>query len=130
MHEEPYTQALLDMTLMKAGGKTITEVRLGVGQFSAIVPAAVEVFFRHLSEGTPAQGAVLVFETVPVELSCTACGKTVVPDLPSSMPIRPALALALGRGCDCGERKLKISGGLGFDLIGLTVDDIPISDSC
>lgn len=125
MHEEPYTQALLDMALEKAGGKRITEIRLGVGRFSAIRPAAVEMVFGRLSKGTPAQGADLVFETVPVELTCTACGKTMVPDIPSDMSIRPALALALGHACACGGRKLKITGGLGFDLIGLAVDDGP-----
>jgi Zn finger protein HypA/HybF involved in hydrogenase expression len=125
MHEEPFTQALLDMALLKAGGRTITELRLEVGRFSAIVPAAVEVFFRLLSEGTPAQGAALVFETIPVELTCTACGKTGRLDIPPTMPVRPALALALGRGCACGRGRLKISGGLGFDLLGLTVDDGP-----
>ena len=123
MHEEPYTQALLDMVLAKAGGKAVTEIRLAVGQFSAIVPAAVEIFFRHLSEGTRAQGAVLVFETRPVELTCPVCGTIVAPEISAAIPIRQALGLALGRGCTHCEGRLKITGGLGFDLIDLTVDD-------
>ena len=123
MHEEPYTQALLDMVLAKADGKAVTEIRLAVGQCSAIVPAAVEIFFRHLSEGTRAQGAALVFEARPVELTCTVCGTIVAPEISAAMPIRQALGLALARGCTHCEGKLKITGGLGFDLINLTVGD-------
>lgn len=122
MHEEPYTQAILDLALSEADGKRIREIRLAVGRFGAIVPASVEVFFRHLSTGTPAQGARLVFETVPVELTCIACGHILALDVPQEVPIRPALAAALKSGCRCGEKKLKITGGLGFDLIGLTLD--------
>lgn len=123
MHEEPYTQAILDLALKEAEGKRIIEIRLGVGRFSAIVPAAVEVFFRHLSMGTSAQHARLVFESIPVELTCTDCGRKRVPEIPLQAPIRPALSAALARGCPCGKGKLKITGGLGFDLIGLTVDE-------
>jgi Zn finger protein HypA/HybF involved in hydrogenase expression len=122
MHEEPYTQALLDLALREAGGRRIVEIRLGVGQFSAIVAGAVEVFFRHLSVGTPALGARLVFQTVALELTCTACGRTSGLDGGPDAPVRPALASALSRGCPCGEPTLKITGGLGFDLLGLTVD--------
>jgi hydrogenase nickel incorporation protein HypA/HybF len=121
MHEEPYTQAMLDMVLQEAGGKRITEIRIGVGRFSAIVPAAVEVFFRYLSSGTPAEGACLVFETVPVELTCTACGRIVTPDIPPQAPIHPALGAIFKQGCPCGAGKLTITGGLGFDLINLTL---------
>jgi hydrogenase nickel incorporation protein HypA/HybF len=122
MHEEPYTQALLDLALREAGGRRIVAIRLGVGQFSAIVAGAVEVFFRHLSAGTPAQGARLVFETVPLELTCTACGRTSGLDGGPDAPVRPALAAALRRGCPCGGARLTITGGLGFDLLGLTVE--------
>ena len=123
MHEEPYTQAMLDLALKEAGSGRIAEIRLGVGRFSAIVPASVEVFFRHLSAGTPAEGARLVFETVPLELTCDDCGKTAVLEVPPHVAIRPALADAFRRGCPCGGQHLEITAGLGFDLISLTVGD-------
>ena len=123
MHEEPYTQAMLDIALQSAGGQRIVEIRLAVGRFSAIVPASVAVFFDYLSRGTPAEGARLVFETVPVALTCSDCGQTTVLDIPSDVPVRPALGVALGRGCPCGGKALKVTGGLGFDLIRLTVDE-------
>lgn len=122
MHEEPYTQAMLDMALKEARGKKITEIHLAVGRFSAIVPASVEVFFRHLSLGTPAQGARLVFQTVPIALCCTSCGRVSTLDIGMDQPVHPALGEALSRGCRCGGKKLKITDGLGFEMIGLTVD--------
>jgi hydrogenase nickel incorporation protein HypA/HybF len=121
MHEETYTQAILDLAFKEADGRQITEIRLGIGRFSAIVPASVEVFFRHLSKGTSAQGARLNFKTIPVELTCSGCGKMSALDIDLDVPVRPALAAALNKGCRCGEKKLKITGGLGCDLIGLTV---------
>jgi hydrogenase nickel incorporation protein HypA/HybF len=114
---------MLDLAVKEAGGRRFTAIRLGVGRFSAIVPASVEVFFSHLSIGTPAQGARLFFKTVPVALTCSACGRTAVLDIPEDVPVRPALGAALNGGCRCGEKKLRITGGLGFDLIGLTVEE-------
>lgn len=123
MHEEPYTQAILDLALEESGGKKIAEIRLAVGRFSAIAPASVEVFFRHLSKGTPAQGARLVFTSVPISLTCTACGKTSILEIDPEVPVLPALGAALHNGCRCGEKKLKVTGGLGFDMVGLTCYD-------
>ena len=114
---------MLDIALQAAGGRKIVEIRLAVGRFSAIVPASVAVFFDYLSRGTLAENARLVFETVPVALTCSDCGKTAALDIPSDVPVRPALAAALCRGCPCGGKALKVTGGLGFDLISLTVDE-------
>ncbi len=120
VHEEPYTQALLDLALEQAAGRRIVEIRLAVGQLSAIVPAAVEVNFRHLSRGSAAEGARLVFDPVPVALTCGACGSTGLLEVPPDAGVRPALAAALARGCACGASRLTITGGLGFDLLDVT----------
>lgn len=123
MHEEPYAQAILDLALQEADGKRITQIRLGVGRFSAIVPASMEVFFRYLSAGTRGESARLVFETVPVELTCTACAIKMVPDIPPQASIHPALGAIFKQGCRCGSEKLTITGGLGVDLINLSIED-------
>ena len=123
MHEEPYAQAMLDLVLQEADEKKILEIRLGVGRFSAIVPASMEVFFRYLSAGTPAEGARLVFETVPVELTCTACARKMEPDIPLNDPIHQVLGAIFKDGCPCGSGKLTITGGLGVDLIDLSIED-------
>ena len=121
MHEEPYAQAMLDMALEKAENRTITEICLGVGRFSAIVPASLEIFFSHLSRGTPAEKARLVFETIPVTLACNHCQKIITLDIPLDQPVQAALGLQLKQGCSCGGTKLSIKGGLTIEMISLKV---------
>jgi hydrogenase nickel incorporation protein HypA/HybF len=66
MHEMPFTQAILELALEKAEGRRIRSIHLRVGWMSAIVPRSVEVFFDHLSKGSPAEGATLHFEMTPI----------------------------------------------------------------
>lgn len=122
MHEEPYAQAMLDMALEKAENRTIKEICLGVGRFSAIVPESLEMFFSHLSRGTAAQSARLVFKTVPVTLSCKNCRKIITLDIPLDQPVQAALGRRLAQGCSCGEKKLSIQGGLTIEMISLKVE--------
>lgn len=122
MHEEPYAQAILDMVLEKSGSRPIKKIILGLGRFSAVVPESLDLFFAHLSRGTPAQGAVLVFETVPVTLICKDCSAVHTMDIPLDQPVRPALGQYFVRGCSCGSKSLALSGGLGLDLIRLEAD--------
>ncbi|MCG8619802.1 MAG: hydrogenase maturation nickel metallochaperone HypA [Desulfobacterales bacterium] len=123
MHEEPYAQAMLDLALSASGGRTITRIHLGVGRFSAIVPDSLAVFFTHLSRGSAAESAELVFKTIPVVLTCRACGEDRTLDIPENVPVRPALAKYLSTGCHCGSSDLKVTGGLGLDLISVDVDE-------
>tara|TARA_B100000614_G_scaffold201776_1_gene183117 strand:- start:189 stop:566 length:378 start_codon:yes stop_codon:yes gene_type:complete len=122
VHEEPYAQAMLDLALSESSGRTITRIFLGVGRFSAIVPDSLSVFFTHLSRGTPAENAELVFETIPVVITCRACGENRTLDIPDKIPVRPALARHLAAGCDCGSNDLTVTGGLGLDLLTVEVE--------
>ena len=123
MHEEPYAQAMLDMALGKAGDRVIKEICLGVGRFSAIVPSSLEIFFSYLSRGTLAEGARLVFETIPVTLSCENCREIITLDIPLDQPVQTALGQQLKQGCPfCGWKKIRIKGGLTIDMISLKVE--------
>lgn len=121
MHEMPYTQAILDTALKSCAGHKITALYLDVGQFSSIVPESVEVFFKFLSKGTLAEGAVLIFNPVAVKLTCQDCGQVITLDTQSSQPIRQAIAEVFKKGCQCGQKQLKITQGLRFDLNGIEV---------
>ena len=122
MHEMPYTQAILDMALKACSGKKITALYLDVGQFSSIVPESVEIFFKFLSESTLAEGTRLVFNTVPVKLACQDCGEEMTLETNSSQPIRQAIAQVFSKGCPCcGQKQLKITQGLRFDLNSIEV---------
>jgi hydrogenase nickel incorporation protein HypA/HybF len=123
MHEMPVTKALLDMALKHADGRRITDVYLEVGKMSAIVPDSVEVFFQYLSEGTLAEGAELHFDMVPVEMTCEDCGRK--QDLSAWEDESPQRIMqkAFARGCECGGKNLRVSGGVSFGLVSIDVEE-------
>jgi hydrogenase nickel incorporation protein HypA/HybF len=123
MHEMPFTQSILEMALKTAAGKPIRKIHLRVGQLSAIVPESVEVFFAYLSKDTQAEGASLVFEMVPITLTCRNCGEIIkLPTDTDSSP-RQILAAAFRNGCPCTQGDFTVSDGLGFDLIDIDVEE-------
>lgn len=121
MHEMPYTQSILELALESAGEKKITQIRLRVGLLSAIVPESVEVFFDYLSKGTNAEGALLLFETEPILLTCKSCGTKVSIEADDALSPRQSLAAIYRSGCSCGDTDYSITGGLGFELSGIDV---------
>ena len=125
MHEMPVTKALLDMALEHAEGRKITDVYLQVGKMSAIVPDSVEVFFEYLSEGTLAEGATLHFDMVPIEMTCLDCER--VQDLSewADEPSQAVLQKAFARGCECGSKNLRVTGGVSFGLVSIDVEPEP-----
>ena len=128
MHEASITQAMLDLALEHAKGHRITDVYLRVGMMSLVVPESVEFYFEYLSKGTLAEGATLHFETVPIEMTCTDCGRQAdLGDLMDEQP-RAIMVQALARGCQCGSNNLRVTGGTGFDMVSLGVDAVPTSE--
>jgi hydrogenase nickel insertion protein HypA len=125
MHEMAVTQAMLNMALEHADGQRITGIHLRVGSLSAIVPESVQMFFDYLSQDTLAEGAVLHFEVVPIEMACLDCGRQADLGEWAGEPSRAIVVRAQGRGCECGSKKLRISGGMGFDMVSIAVHDIP-----
>lgn len=124
MHEMPMTQAMLNMALEHARGQRITDIYLRVGAISSIVPESVEVFFDYLSRGTPAEGATLHFERVPLEMTCLDCGQRADLSEWSDQPPQAIMMEALHRGCPCGSKRLRVTAGVGFEMVGLEVDPI------
>ena len=122
MHEMSVTQAVLDMALEHAKDHRITDIYLQVGRMSLIVPASVEFYFEVLSKGTPAEGARLHFEIQPVEMTCVDCGRQA--DLTEFMDEQPRAIMvkALDRGCECGSKNLRVTGGTGFNMLSLGVE--------
>lgn len=54
--------------------ETISRVCLKVGELATVEPMTLTACFEVLAEGTAAQGAELVIETVPLMGLCEACG--------------------------------------------------------
>jgi len=122
MHEMPVTQALLNMALQHADGQRITDIYLQVGMMSAIVPESVEVFFDYLSQDTLAEGATLHFERVPIEMACLDCGQQADLSEWTNEPPQAIMMEALHRGCQCGSKRLRVTGGVGFEMTSLDVE--------
>ncbi len=123
MHEMPYTQSIIEMALKTAAGKPIRKIHLRVGRLSAIVPESVEVFFNFLSKDTLAANAELVFEMVPIILTCRNCSTSIeLPSDENSSP-RQILAEAFRKGCSCAKGDFKVSGGLSFELASIEIAD-------
>lgn len=123
MHEMPVTQGILNLALEAAAGRRITDIYLQVGRLAAIVPSSVEVFFDHLSKGTPAEGARLHFAMLPLEMSCLDCGRAA--DLSAWLDDRPQviMARAIAQGCVCGSKRLRVTGGVSFGMTRIEVED-------
>jgi len=125
MHEASITEAMLNMALEHAKGHHITDIYLRVGMMSLVVSESVEFYFEYLSKDTLAEGATLHFETVPLEMTCTDCGRRA--DLSDWMDEQPRAIMvqALARGCQCGSNNLRVTGGTGFDMVSLGVETVP-----
>ena len=106
-----------------ADGRRITDIYLQVGKMSFVVPEAVESFFQYLSEGTLAEGAQLHFELVPIEMTCKDCDRKI--ELKQWAEERPQVTMqrAFASGCQCGGANLRVTDGLGFDLVSIDVDE-------
>jgi hydrogenase nickel incorporation protein HypA/HybF len=123
MHEMPVTQGVLNMALEAAGGRRVADIYLRVGVMSAIVPSSVEVFFVHLSKGTGAEGARLHFEAAPLEMACLECGQPADLSLWTDQRPQVIMARAIGRGCACGSKRLRVTGGVSFELVKIEVEE-------
>jgi hydrogenase nickel incorporation protein HypA/HybF len=78
MHELAITQSILDLVITHAEREQATrilEVHLIVGELNGVVPESMEFYFEHLSKGTIADGARLVFEMVQVTALCRSCNE-------------------------------------------------------
>jgi hydrogenase nickel incorporation protein HypA/HybF len=121
MHEMVVTKAMLDMALEHAEGRRVTDITLQIGEMSAVVPGSVQIFFKYLSKGTQAEGAELHFETLPLEMTCKECGKTM--DLSAWKDLSPhgQMEKAFIHGCECGSDDLEVTGGVRFGLKSIDV---------
>ena len=129
MHEASITQAMLDLALEYAKGQRITDVYLQVGRMSLIVPESVEFYFEYLSKGTLAEGAALHFETVPLEMTCMDCRRQADLSDWADEQSRATMVQALARGCECGSKNLRVTGGTGFDMVSLGVEVAPTTEN-
>ncbi len=77
MHELSVTRSLIDLVETEArrqGFHKVLEIRLKVGEYSGVVPDYIVDLFPYVAKGTSAEGAALVFESLPASFRCADCG--------------------------------------------------------
>ena len=78
MHELPVTQSILDIVLKHAGMHRVRRVHainLAIGEMSDLQDERIQRYFDYISKDTPAEGASLVIERIPVVFRCNSCNK-------------------------------------------------------
>lgn len=78
MHEMSLVSNLMEIIEEYAESQKFEKVlslRLSFGRMTHIEPHALTMAFDALSQGTRAEGAELEFTVLPMEVSCTDCGK-------------------------------------------------------
>ena len=63
-------------------GARIERINLKVGKLAAVVADSLLFCFQVASKDTPAEGAELVIEEIPVQLRCRGCGRTWIAEEP------------------------------------------------
>lgn len=129
MHEISITQSLLNLILEKTPSQSqVTDVYLRVGEMSCVSSDTVEIYFKHLSQNSPAANAKLHFEMEPLQLTCRDCQRQWSFARDEKNEHAPQiLRRAFAIGCECGGKNLKICGGMGSELVRFEVK--PISTS-
>jgi hydrogenase nickel incorporation protein HypA/HybF len=82
MHELGITESIVNIVLDRANAaqaKKIAQINLAIGELSSFVPECIQFYFDILSKETMAQGANLIFTSVPAELRCRNCSATFHP---------------------------------------------------
>lgn len=76
MHELSITESILKIVQEKAaqaGASHIIRINLVLGDWSGLVDDCIQFYFDILSEGTPAERALLSFQRVPARFHCRSC---------------------------------------------------------
>jgi len=113
MHELGLTKSLVDLVEReseKQGFRRTLEIRLKLGEYSDVVPEYILDLFPHVSKGTAAEGAALLFEHVPGRFRCPGCGYEGAVDRKTACC--PA----------CGGTQLKMTAGREFFVDSLKVE--------
>ena len=78
MHELGIAQCIIDIALRAArdnGGGKISTVRIQAGELRSIIADQLQFCFAFAAKDTPAEGAKLEVDVLPIEAVCQDCRK-------------------------------------------------------
>jgi len=99
MHEFGLCQSIIEVVERRAAGRPVTEVRLRIGALHRVREEAMNQAFALAAAATVAQNAAVRVMTMPVRMSCNACGARL-----EGSELMPACSR-------CGATKLTLTGG-------------------
>lgn len=82
MHELALCRSVVATVDRHADGRPVTRVHLRVGHLRQVLPEALDLAWRALTDGGPLDGVELVVEEVPAVVQCRGCGATTTLDWP------------------------------------------------
>jgi hydrogenase nickel incorporation protein HypA/HybF len=115
MHEVGLMQRALDIALEQAsqhGAQRIHTITFRVGAESGAVPEVIEMAFVIATQATPAQGAQLVIERVPLICFCQICAQEFQPaegDLMHTCPYCQHVGTEVRRGREFEIASIELS---------------------
>lgn len=78
MHERPVTENILKIVLdyvEENEAEKVKNVQLVIGRLTGVVEDSVRFYWESLTVDTPAEGAELKVENVPIKVKCHNCGE-------------------------------------------------------
>jgi hydrogenase nickel incorporation protein HypA/HybF len=118
VHELAIAESIVAIAGAHADGARVAQVHVQVGHLRQVVPSALAFAFELCAEGTPAEGAELELEEIPVAVACRGCGEGGEPDgFPLACPACGSFDLEVVRGEELVvdslelEREVTRSGG-------------------
>ena len=112
MHELGLAQETLDIVLATAkreGAQRVVSIRLRIGDWSGVVPEAMQFALETIVEGTAAAGARIELIRVPPACRCAACDtRYEVSDYDYACPV-------------CGAINYDVEQGKEMELLALEV---------
>ena len=78
MHEYSVTRSLVELCNKEADRnniKKVSTIYLKVGRFTGFSPSFIDFYFEHLKAKTKCSNAKIVFQEIPIKITCRKCGK-------------------------------------------------------
>lgn len=77
MHELPIMREVLRIVARNSNlseSRRLVSVTLQVGEMRDLQEHLVQMYWRYITEGTPAEGSSVILEVVPTTARCSNCG--------------------------------------------------------
>lgn len=114
MHELAVTENIIKICceeVQRHEVQRVLEVRLDIGELKGLIPNCIQYYFDIASKGTPAEGAKLVINKIPITMKCKNCG------------LEKEAAPCIGFSCEkCGGQDFKMVKGNEFLIQSLEVE--------